>query len=399
MGVIRFMLRSQGGTMSKLARVARRVAVITISISVAVMIVAFAVVGGYKEVLTQSLRGVMGDFKLEGRDPGARWVTMPISVDSSMIAQIESTEGVESVVPMINSSAVIKTGGTIKGVALAGISRFDIGKTMLRGVQLDESVAFSDGVILAESLTRKLGLEIGDEVDLLFFYDQPVLLTLTLSGVFNTHIAEVDEAIGWVDIDRLNALGEYSDGEVGFYQITAKNGVDMVELYENLDQFSSPEMALISATTQYEHIFDWIYLLDNNIALLMIIVSIVAGINIISVVLISILENTLTIGVLKSVGMKNHKLTTLYTLKTLNITIRGVVAGVLLGVLFCALQSHFGIVTLDPESYLVDSVPIALSVVDTLYVACGAIAISTIFAMLPTFVISRISPHKTLKFE
>lgn len=403
MGIVRFILRSKstdGKRKRGLSVIAKRVAIVTVAISVAVMVVAFAVVAGYNEQLESNLKAAFGDYKLSGRSADARWIEEPLEVDSVMLDRISGVEGVERVIPVVQSGGVVRGGGVMSGIALLGVDSVAIAES-LRGkmVQWDEGVENGEAIFLSQKKAKELSLEVGDEISVIFFKESPVLVNLTLAGIFNTHLAEIDDAVAWMDAGKLAQVSGYDAGFVDYYKITAKPNADLNELEQQLDAFTSQTMVLEGAQEQYQHIYEWVGMLNNNITLLMIIVSIVVGINIISVVLIVILENTLSIGILKSLGMRNWDLMVVYGLKTTSVALKGILAGVVLGVGFCVVQSFYKVIELDPTSYLVDAVPIKILPFEVAVVALGALVVTMAFSILPTAIIARISPDKTLKFE
>lgn len=379
--------------------IARRVAVITVAVSVAVMVVAFAIVDGYRAQLSDAVGAIAGDYKLSGVESGARWNTAPIAIDSLLENKIRSVDGVQNVMPIIRSGGVVKNGARIKGVAVVGVdidklNESKIGKYI---TDKDSSEGLKDKLIISQSLARELEVEVGQEVVMIFFQNSPILLNVTVGAVFDTHMEEIDKGIIWLPIEQLaNWLG-YEKGFVDFYQISVDSPNSHTE--EQLYELTNESIVLEDAQEEYAYIYEWIVMLNNNIAILLIILSIVVGVNIIAVVLIVILESTTDIGILKSLGIKSRSLMLLYGVKTLLNTITGVVIGLGAGVVFCILQREYGLIKLDPVSYLVDAVPIDISWIGVGFVGVGAVIIVTIFAMLPTFIVARISPHKTLKFE
>jgi lipoprotein-releasing system permease protein len=388
------------------------VATAAVALGVAVMIVSLSVGMGFKSEIRNKIVGFGTHIQVMSFDYNQSYETNPILDDSTLYANLSDTEGVRHVQPFIMKPGIIKTDDAIQGIALKGIdTRFDwsfLSSIMQEG----DTLAISDttqcnGIVLSRTLTNSLKLKLGDPVRMYFIQNNGIRARrFNLTGIFDSHFPEFDEKMAYVDMQHLSKLNNWQKDQISGYEILT-NDFDKIDdtslrLLHVTSTFTTPDnsfLRVVSIKDMQPQIFGWLGLLDTNIAVIIILIIAVAGLNMISGLLILILEDTNMIGILKSMGMRNRKIRQVFIYITLYIVGRGMLIGNILGLGLCLLQAHTHMISLDPSSYYLDTVPIEIIPTYIILLNIGTLILTTLMLIGPSFVISRILPAKSIRFN
>lgn len=387
------------------------IAIFGIALGLAVMIVAVAIVTGFKKEISNKVTGFGAHIQVLNLDSNLSYETMPVPAGLASVEMIGEIEGVKNVQAFAIKAGIIKTGDEIHGAVLKGVDdsySWDfINKHITEGevLQVADSVR-SNMVVLSEKIARLLKLGIGDRFTMYFIQDPPRARTFTIQGLFNTSLEEFDQLYIYADIKQLQRLNNWDEGQVSGYEVLLDDMNSLSEVTEQVQgkvafDFLEDDSRLKVETIEqkYTQIFDWLNLLDMNVIVLVILMLVVAGFNMISGLLILILERTNMIGILKAFGTKDSSVRKIFLYQSAYLTLLGLLWGNLFGLLICLAQKYLNLISLDPSSYYLDTVPINLNIFHVLLLNLGTLIITFLFLLLPSTLIARISPEKSIRFN
>ena len=387
------------------------IAIFGIALGLAVMIVAVAIITGFKKEISDKVIGFGSHIQILNLDSNLSYETMPVPADLESVKGLFALESVKNIQPFALKAGIIKTGEEIHGAVLKGIdAHFSwdfIESHMTEGesFQVNDSLR-TNAVVLSENTARLLNLGVGDRFTMYFIQDPPRARTFTINGIYNTSLEEFDRLYIFADIKQVQRLNNWDQGQVSGYEVLL-HGMDKLE--EVADQVRSqvafdflPDGSRMKVETirqKNTQIFDWLNLQDMNVVILIILMLVVAGFNMISGLLILILERTNMIGILKALGTTNASIQKIFLYQSGYLTLLGLLWGNLIGLLLCLGQKYLNLVSLDPSSYYLDTVPINLNILHILLLNLGTLTITYIFLILPSLIIARISPEKSIRFN
>jgi lipoprotein-releasing system permease protein len=264
----------------------------------------------------------------------------------------------------------------------------------------------SNEILISDALSSMLNLIVDDDVLTYFFQDQIRVRRFKISGIFNSHIPDLDELFVICDMRHIQRLNDWNYNQIAGYEILIDNYQNMdniaYDIYELTAMHIFEDGTLLRTQTIKETqpmIFGWLDLLNMNIAVIIVLILLVAGFNMISGLLILILERTNMIGILKSVGTNNLTLRKIFLYLSTEIVARGMILGNIVGIALCFLQYKFSIISLDPTNYFLDTVPIYLNPLHLIFLNIGALAAIFLMMLAPSYLASRISPVKSINFD
>lgn len=387
------------------------IAIFGIALSLAVMIVAVAIITGFKNEITQKVTGFSAHIQILNLDSNLSYETAPVPGGLEGIQKVKTLKGVKNVQAFAIKAGIIKTGEEIHGAVLKGIDGdYDwsfIKDHLTEGELFQVSdTARTNHVVLSHSTASLLKLGVGDRFTMYFIQDPPRARTFTISGIYNTSLEEYDRLYIFADIKQVQRLNNWRLGEVSGYEV-------LIDDMDKLSEISSAVKAQVAfefledgsrlkvedALQKNTQIFDWLELQDMNVLVLVILMLLVAGFNMISGLLILILERTNMIGILKALGTKNASVRKIFLYQSAYLTLVGMAWGNLFGLAICLAQKYLNLIPLDPSSYYLDTVPINLNLLHLLALNAGTMAITFLFLLFPSMIIARISPDKSIRFN
>lgn len=400
--------RKEGGSFS---RSIVGIAMFGIAMSLAVMIVAVAIVTGFKKEISSKVTGFGAHIQILNLDSNLSYETAPVPGNLASVEKLKQISGIKNVQPFAIKAGIIKTSDEIHGAVLKGIDgSYDwtfIQKNLSEGTlfTVNDSVR-TDKVVLSGSTARLLNLGIGDRFTMYFIQDPPRARTFTISGIYNTSLEQFDLLYIFADIKQVQRLNNWDEGQVSGYEVLIDKMEDLPKLagevreqvaFEFLDDGSRLKVETI--TQKNTQIFDWLNLQDMNVVVLIILMLLVAGFNMISGLLILILERTNMIGILKALGTSNVSIRKIFMYQSTYLALLGLLWGNLFGLGICLAQKYLNLISLDPTSYYLDTVPINLNPVHLLILNVGTMMITFLFLLIPSGIIARISPDKSIRFN
>lgn len=388
-----------------------RIAMMGISLGLAVMILSVAIVIGFKKEVRNKVIGFGSHIQITNFDNNSSYQTTPIAVSDSFLTALSEYKGIRHVETFATKPGILKTETDFQGIVLKGIdTHYDwtFFRNNLKEGEIFEldSVKRSSDVIISRYLSDLIGLKVGDTFLTYFVEEEVRARKFHITGIYETGFADYDKLFVVADIRQVQRLNGWSEDQV--------SGVELlVEDYDQLDQlteklyFDLMEKQDREGNTYYVRsikelnpmIFSWLEVLDINVVVILVLMLAVAGFTMISGLLIIILERTNMIGVLKALGESNQSIRKVFLYVSFFLISKGMLWGNLVGILLCLLQSYAHLIKLDPSVYYLDAVPIDLNIASLLLLNIGTLLISMLMMLGPSYLITHISPVKSIRFE
>ena len=382
-----------------------RISVISIAIGLTVMFIAIAILTGFQKQIREKVIGFGAHIQVSRFDENASMEARPIPARQDFLPYLEKTKGIKHIQVFATKAGIIKTKDQIQGVLLKGIGKdFDPGfflDKIVEGkmIRIPDTGKTND-VMISKNLSDLLKIKLHDDLRIYFISGTNMSgRKFNVAGIYETGLEEFDKIYVLADIRHIQRLNNWKPDEVGGFEITLDdfNSIDRIGKYV----YKRIGFSLDAKTIRqlYPQIFDWLDLQDINVLIILILMILVAGITMISTLLILILDRTNMIGVLKALGMNNTGIRKIFLLKSIWIIGQGLLWGNLIGFGLCLIQQKFGIITLPQESYYVSVVPVNLDPVNILLLNGCTLAICFLMLIIPSFIIARISPVKAIRFS
>lgn len=382
----------------------KKIAVLSIALGLAVMIVSMAVVTGFQNEIRSKVIGFGGHIQITNFDYNISFEPQPISKYQDFPADILAIDHVAHIQMFATKPGIIKTDDDIQGVILKGVgtdfnwSFFE--KNLVNGSIIDmHDTHRSNQVLVSELIARRLQLDLHDDVFLYFIQEPPRIRRLKIAGVYSTGLEELDRVFVLGDIRHIQRLNDWEFDQIGGFEVLLSNFDHLHTVEDQIFEILPYDLDAKSIGRLYPQIFDWLNLLDMNVYVIIVLMVLVAGINMITTLLISVLEKTNTIGILKAVGGSNILIRKVFLYHAGMLISKGMLWGNLAGILMCLIQGKFGLITLSPESYYVTEVPVNLMLSHILLLNAGTFAVSMAMLILPSYIVSRISPVRAMIFR
>ncbi len=388
-----------------------RIAVIGIALSVAVMILSVAIMVGFKKEVCEKVIGFGSHVQITNFDGNSSYETVPIAVGDSLLRALRVFPHVKHVERFATKMGVLKTDTDFQGIVLKGVdedydwnfflSNLKEGRTLTI-----DSVKSSTDIIISRYLADLLCLKTGDDVRAYFIGEDVRARKFNIVGIYETGFMDYDKLFVICDIKQIRRLSGWEADEVSGIEL-------LVDDYSNLDRtaedlyFNLIEKQDRSGNTYYARsikemnpmIFNWLDVLDVNVVVILVLIFAVAGFTMISGLLIIILERTNMIGILKALGESNVSIRKIFLYISFFLIGKGMLWGNVIGLAICIMQSHFHVLKLDASTYYLDAVPIELSATALVLLNVGALCVSMLTMLGPSYLITKIDPAKSIRFE
>ena len=381
-----------------------RIAILAISLSVAVMLISVIVVTGFKNDISNKIIGFGSHITISSFSDNQSYETEPIRIADSLYALILENPDIKHISSFATKAGIIKTNDEILGVVLKGISsNYDwtfFNNNLIEGKCLNLSDSLkTNQVIISENTANILKLGVGDDLIMYFVQDPPRARKFEISGIFNTALVDFDKLFVLGDIKHIQSLNNWNINQVGGVEITVNDFNNLELITEKIYKQIPYNLNAQSIKEKTPQIFDWLDLQDMNVRVILILMLIVGGINMITALLILILERTRLIGVLKALGARNWSIRRVFLYSAVHLIIKGLLLGNTIGLGFAFLQQKFSIISLDPATYYMDTVPIYFNFTHILLLNIGTIIVCYLILIIPSIIITKITPIKAIRFE
>lgn len=401
---------NEGG--KEVSKPAIRIAMSGIAIGLAVMLVSVAVVIGFKHEVRDKVVGLGADLVITNFDAQKSYETIPVEASDSLLMELRSIAGIKHVQRYSTKPGMIMTGEDFLGMVLKGVSdEYDwtfLQKHLLEGeIPVFTDTTSTNRVLLSKTIANKLKLQLGDKLHTYYVEGKNVRARrLQVAGIYQTNFTLFDDLFLITDMYTVNRLNAWKKGQVSGIELDLQDGNRLEEMKEivhekvdmQTDRYGNTYYTQ-SVEDSNPQIFAWLDLLDMNVWVILVLMTGVAGFTMISGLLIIILERTNMIGVLKALGADNLSIRKIFLNFAVLLIGKGMLWGNLIGLVFCFIQSEFNLFKLDPVTYYVDHVPVEMNWGIFLLLNICTLLVSVLMLIGPSYLVTRIHPAKSIRFE
>ncbi|MBR6130073.1 MAG: ABC transporter permease [Bacteroidaceae bacterium] len=404
-------LFAEGGSSGRASRLAIGIATFGVAIGLAVMLVSVAIVLGFQREVQDKVLGFGAHIKVLNYKSIGQQEFSPIVIDDSVTSRLAAIPNVASVARFCIKPGMLKTDANFRGIAIQGVGqdydRSFISSHMVRG----EMPVFTDSVssgqlVISEAMAREMQVEVGQTIFAYFFERTVRARKFTVAGIYRTNLTDFDRNFAYTDLCTIHRLLGWDSQQYGGAEIRLKDFdrldesmADVVREVNHRQDAYGEYYSTMSIRMEHPQVFGWLQLLDMDIAVILILMVCISIFTAVSGLLIIILERTNFIGIMKALGARNKQVRHLFLGLAMLIILRGIVLGNVLAFALIFLQKQFGIITLDPEVYYVEAVPVMVNWWWVLAIDLGTLVISVLAMTVPSFVVSNITPAKSIRFE
>ena len=382
-----------------------RIAILSIGLGLTVMFVAIAILTGFQKEVREKVIGFGAHIRISHYDENSSLETKPISMHQDFYPSLETAKGIRHIQVYATKAGIIKTSDQIQGVVLKGIGTdYDpsfFANKMVAGHFIHVSdTGRSNEVMISKNLASLLKLRLNDDIRMYFISGTATLgRKFHITGIYETGLEEFDKVCVICDIRQIQKLNNWQPDEVGGFEVILTDFKDLDKMGKLVYRRIGMTLDAKTIRDLYPQIFDWLDLQDINVIIILVLMVLVSGITMISTLLILILERTNMIGILKALGMPNSGIRRVFLINAAYIIGQGLIWGNLVGATLCIIQQKYGIITLSQESYYVSVVPVNLDLWNILLLDIGTAVICLAMLLVPSFVTTRISPLKAIRFS
>jgi lipoprotein-releasing system permease protein len=394
----------EGGQKNSFSKPIIKIAILGIALGIAVMLLAIAIVTGFKSQIRDKVIGFGSHIQILHYDTRNILEPNPIEKNLDFTAFVKNHPAIDHIQMFANKPGIIKTSEDMEGVLLKGIGEdfnWDFFKSRIiegDSFSVTDATTVND-ILISKKIAEKLKLKLGDNLQMYFVQQPPRVRKFNIKGIYQTGMEEFDKLYVIGDIKHVQRLNDWDENYISGFEVLLYDFKNMDLIAEELREEIDLNLNALTIQELYPQIFDWLDLQDINVNIILILMILVAGINMTATLLIIILERTRTIGILKALGMKNYTIQKIFLFNAAYIIGKGLFWGNFFGLGLCYLQYKFKIIKLDEASYYIQSVPIDLSLFSILLLNFGTLLICLLILLIPSFIISRITPVKAIRFS
>lgn len=382
-----------------------KVSITGIALGIAVMIIAVAIVTGFQKKITEKVIGFGGHIQIGNFDFNNTIQSNPINTDNQLERKIKNIKGVKNIQVYAQKAGMIKADNQVQGIILKGVdynydwSFFKENISEGKIPEIKKNIK-NENVLVSKYLANKLNLKINDKLRTYFITEDNLRArAFIISGIYETGLEEFDKKFIIADISHIQKLNNWDSSMVEGYEVLINNFKDLDKIAMEVYNATNYNLNTNTIKDLHPEIFDWLGLTDMNVIVIIVIISLISSVTIISILLILILDKTNLIGILKSLGASNINIRKIFIYNALYIISKALLIGNLIAILLCIIQLRYGIFSLDQTSYYLKSIQINLNIWHILIINGGSILLCLLALMIPSFIISKISPIKAIKYK
>lgn len=384
-----------------------KIAIIAIALGMIMMIVSVATGIGLQQKIRQKVSAFNGHIIISSYNDNQSDVsTKPISIYQKFYPKFNDVDGINHVQAVAGKGGIIRTETAFEGVIFKGIGKDykldNLEEYLVQGKLPNLKANLNEEVIISEFLANRLGLKLNNNFVTYFMKednDGYNLRNFKIVGIYNSGFQEFDANYVIGDIRHIQRINKWKPHEVGSFEVFIDdfNQIDLKgqQVYEE----TSSTLDSKTIKEKFYYIFEWLKLFDFNIIVILIVMIAVSTINMVVALLVLILERTQMIGILKSLGANNWNIRKIFIYNSFYLITKGLFWGNLIGISLLLLQKYFGIIKLNPESYYVNEAPVDINLFYILLLNIGTVAICLLVLLIPSYIITKISPSKAIRFD
>jgi lipoprotein-releasing system permease protein len=381
-----------------------RIAILAISLSVAVMLLSITVLTGFKNEISNKIIGFSSHITITNFTDNQSYESEPIELNQEFYPSITQQQGIKHIQIFATKAGIIKTEDEILGMVLKGVgSDFDpsfFEQNLVVGeVPTYNDTLTSSKVMISKSVADILQLKLGEKLIMYFVEQPPRVRKFIIAGIYETGFGDFDDLIVMADIRHIQKLNGWERNQVGGFEILIDNFDQLEEITAKVYEQIPYNLNAKSIKEQNPQLFDWLDLQDINVRVILILMLIVGGVNMITALLILILERTKLVGILKALGATNWSVRKVFLYNAVYLILKGLFWGNIIGLGIALLQQKFQFISLDPNIYYMITVPINFNFMHILWLNLGTLLICWLILIIPSIIITKITPVKAIRFE
>ncbi len=375
-----------------------KIVTVCVAVSFLVMIIAVSVSSGFRHEIRDGISSFAGDVQLTRPDMNYMEETTPVGCAPSYLSMLEELPCTEEIVPVVYRAGIVKRNEDIYGVVVKGVPD---------GVRnAPDSVSLA--VSVPESFAEKAGYAVGDRMLTYFVGEKMKVRQFVIADIYQSGVDPDGKFLVYADIDDMRRLNAWAADQASMMEVILADGYKTEKgmkqaaseigfIMNSYEQEEDDTLIATSAISRYPQLFSWLSLIDFNVFFILVLMTIVAGFNMISGLLIMLFENISTIGLLKSLGMTDMSISKVFLSSSAVLVIKGMAIGNAAGILFCLLQGTTHLLRLNPENYFVSYVPVHLDFAAILAADAAAFVVIMLLLMIPSLFISKVDPAQTVR--
>ncbi len=384
-----------------------KIAIAAIAIGIIMMIMAVATGVGLQDKIREKVSAFNGHIIISNFDDNQSQVTTePISINQSFYPKFKNVEGISHVQAVASKAGIIRTEKAFEGIIYKGVGKdydfTNLDEYLVSGKIPNLKSELNTEVLISEYLAKRLQLKVGDKF-LTFFMKEngklPYKRNLLITGIYNSGFQEFDATYVIGDIRHVQLINKWQPTEVGAFEVFVDDFSQLKEKGAQVYKEIPPTYNSITIAEKYYSIFEWLKLFDFNIMVILIVMIVVATINMAVALLVLILERTQMIGILKAMGANNWNVRKIFLYNAFYLIVRGLFWGNLIALSLLFIQKYFGVIQLNPENYYVNQAPVSINLGHILLLNAGTIAVCLLVLLIPSYIITKISPVKAIRFD
>jgi lipoprotein-releasing system permease protein len=385
-----------------------KIAISAIAIGIIMMMVSVATGIGLQKKIRDKVSAFNGQIIISNYDNNNSEVTtVPISKQQDFYPNFKSVPEVSHIQAVASKAGIIRTENAFEGIIFKGVGAdYDwnnIKEYIVKGKLPDFAKALNEDVIISRFLADRLNLKIGDQFNTFFIKEEqgklPNSRRFKIVGIFNSGFQDFDATYIIGDIRHIQRINKWSESQVGAFEVFVKDFNEIKSTGNKIYEKTSSNLDTQTIVEKYSYIFDWLKLFDFNIVIILGVMILVATINMVVALLVLILERTQMIGILKSMGANNWSVRKIFLYNAFYLILRGLFWGNLIGISILLIQQQFGIIKLNPENYYVNQAPVYLNWMYILLLNLLTVGVCFLVLLIPSYIITKISPVKAIRFD
>jgi lipoprotein-releasing system permease protein len=383
-----------------------KIAITAIALGIIIMLISIATGAGFQQKIRDKISGFKGHIQITNYDDNSSEVSItPIDKNQEFYPTFANVEGIKKVQVFANKAGLIRTKTDFSGVIFKGVSTdYDwsfFQEYLVEGKLPNLNQSRVRDVLLSKTMVDNLQLQLNDTIEVHFFKSGrklPSRYKLVVVGIYDTGFSQFDKNMMIGDIREIQRLNGWTDNQIGGFEI-------LIDNFDQVNEKGNEVYAEIGSTLNsttivdtYDMIFEWIELFDNNTWFIIAIMILVASINMITALLVLILERVQMVGILKALGSDNWSIRKIFLYNASYLIIKGLFWGNIIGISLLLIQQHLGVITLDPASYHVSTVPVDINLWAILLLNIGTLVLCFLMLIIPSYIITKIIPSKSIQF-
>ncbi len=385
-----------------------KIAISAIAIGMIMMIVSVATGIGLQQKIREKLAAFSGHIVISNYDDNQSQVsTKPISINQDFYPKFKNIDGISHIQAVASKAGIIRTESNFEGIIFKGVGKdYDwnnLKEYLVQGKLPNLLGDLNNQTLISQFLADRLNLKVGDNFNTFFMKEnatgQPNLRVFKIVGIYNSGFQEFDATYIIGDIRHLQKINHWQPSQIGSFEVFIDNFDQIKTKGEQVYKQTNSTLDTKTIIEKFPAIFEWLQLFDFNIITILIIMILVATINMVVALLVLILERTQMIGILKALGANNWSIRKIFLYNASHLILRGLFFGNIIGIGLMLIQKYFGIIKLPPENYYVNTAPVYLDWTYILLLNIGTIIISLIVLLIPSYIITKISPVKAIRFD